>query len=128
MKTVDLRKKRMRTGDIRAQSRQGVSLQGGTKGRSNSLRRGGVAGGFLRMGEVTHVCAWTGMIQESRPTDNPRETREETAAAWEYSSEMLRFLDSRGLEVGGLILRREGGCETSGISFPWMPVSLGLNF
>lgn len=57
-----------------------------------------------------------------------QEEREETAAAWEFSLEMLRFLDSRGLEVGGLILRRERGCETSGISFPWMPVSLGLNF
>lgn len=66
VKTVGLREKRMRIGDIRAQSRQGVSLQGGTRGRSNSLRRGGVAGGFLRMGEVTHVCVWTGMIQESR--------------------------------------------------------------
>lgn len=57
-----------------------------------------------------------------------QEEREETAAAWEFSLEMLRFLDSRGLEVGGLILRRERGFETSGISFPWMPVSLGLNF
>ena len=57
-----------------------------------------------------------------------QEEREETAAAWEFSLEMLRFLDSRGLEVGGLILRRESGFETSGISFPWMPVSLGLNF
>lgn len=57
-----------------------------------------------------------------------QEEREETAAAWEFSLEMLRFLDSRRLEVGGLILRRERGFETSGISFPWMPVSLGLNF
>ena len=57
-----------------------------------------------------------------------QEEREETAAAWEFSLEMLRFLDSRGLEVGGLILRRERGFETSGISFPWMPVSIGLNF
>ena len=48
-----------------ALSFQGVSLQRGTKERSNSLRRGGVAGGCLRLGEVTHICVWTGMIQES---------------------------------------------------------------
>lgn len=105
-----------------------ASLQGGTKERSNSLRRGGVAGGFLRLGEVTHVCVWTGMIQESGSNWRSKRDSVEKAAAWELSLEMLRFLDSRGLEVGGLILRRERGCETSGISFPWMPVSLGLNF
>lgn len=67
MKTVDLREKRRRIGDSKGTlSFQGVSLQGGTKGRRNSLRRGGGAGGFLRMGEVTHVCVWTEMIQESR--------------------------------------------------------------
>lgn len=129
MKTVDLRERKGgRIGDRKGTlSFQGVS-QEGTKERSNSLRRGGVAGGFLRLGEVTHVCVWTGMIQESGSTDDPKERLSGEGCSLGAFIRNAKILDS-GVGSRRFDSEKRGLAETSGISFPWtLPVSLGLNF
>lgn len=64
--TGPLREMRRRgLGDSKCtQTFQGGFLQRGTKKRGKSLKKGGVEGKIFRMGEMTHVCTWMGMVQE----------------------------------------------------------------